>query len=195
MADQGEKDRALAKLEAIDHPLRLAIFTALSLRSASTKELAKELKAPLGKVRYQLNRLRTAGIAELKEERQRRGVAERIYAVHAEPLSEAELMHLSGSQREKVITGILKAIFGDALKALRAGLFASRDDFVVARLPMSLDEQGWAEAVAIHRRAQVELIEAGTESRRRIEDGGPAVADALAFLLLFEMGRPAPAGR
>jgi DNA-binding transcriptional ArsR family regulator len=190
MADQEHRDQAMAKLEVLENPLRLAIFTSLALKPAGAKELSKDLKAPLEKVRYQLNRLRKAGLAEVKEERQRRGVSERIYLVRSEPFTEAEIAQLSSSQREKAIAAILKAILGDALSALRAGSFAARDDFVVARTPMALDEEGWAEAVAIHRRAQVEILAAREASRIRVEGGGRPIADGFSCLLLFDLARP-----
>ncbi|HEU5253076.1 MAG TPA: helix-turn-helix domain-containing protein [Solirubrobacterales bacterium] len=97
----------------------LAIATSLSLRPMSAKELADELGAPVGKVRYQLGRLRSAGLAELKEERQRRGVSERVDFVRAQPFTEAEIAQLTVSQREKAITAILKAVLNDTAKALR----------------------------------------------------------------------------
>ena len=186
MREQDHKDRALAKLEAIDHPLRLAILTSLSLRPASAKELATALNAPPGKVRYQLGRLRKTGLAELKEERQRRGVSEQVYFVHPEPFSREEVSQLSAAQREKVVGGVLKALLGDALQGAREGAFTRRDDFILARTPLSLDEEGWADVVKIFREALAQLLEVREETRMRLERGGGPTSDAFSFLLLFD---------
>jgi DNA-binding transcriptional ArsR family regulator len=190
MADQGNKGQAMAKLEALDNPLRLAILTSLSLRPGSVQELSVELQTSVGKVRYQLNRLRKAGLLEVQDERQRRGVTERIYRARLQHISDAEIAHLSGSQREKAIASILKAILGDGLRALRAGSFAARDDFIVARVPLGLDERGWKEAVAVHRRALSEVSAIHESSQVRIEAGAPRVADAFSCQLLFQVPQP-----
>jgi DNA-binding transcriptional ArsR family regulator len=190
--EKDHKDRALAKLEAIDHPLRLAILTSLSLRPASIKELAEALNVPIGKVRYQLGRLRQAGLAELKEERRRRGVAEQVFFVRPEPFSREEVAQLSATQRESVVGGILKALLGDALKGARGGAFTRRDDFILARTPLSLDEEGWADTVRIFREALAQLLKVREETRMRLELGEEPTSDAFSFLLLFDT---APAAR
>jgi DNA-binding transcriptional ArsR family regulator len=190
MADQGDKEKALAKLEAVDNPLRLAILTRLSLRPGSAKELSVELRTSIGKVRYQLNRLRKTGLLEVQDERQRRGVSERIYRARLDSISDMEIAQLSGSQREKAIASVLKAVLGDALKALRAGSFAARDDFIAARVPLALDERGWKEAVAVHRRALTEVSAIHESSRARLEAGAPRVADAFSCQLLFPIPQP-----
>lgn len=192
MGGDDHKHRALAKLDAVDHPLRLAILTSLSLREATAKEVAEELGAPLGKVRYQLDRLRRTGFARVKDKRQRRGVSEQVYAVRTEPFTELEFAELSASQKEKVVAGMLRAVFSDTARALRAGMFGRRDDFALTRMPLALDEKGWTDAVAIHREAQAKLLRVRDESRQRLEAGGGRVVEALAFLFLFEMAPPTP---
>lgn len=187
MAEQEHKDRALAKLTGIDHPLRLAIATSLSLRPMSANELADELGAPVGKVRYQLGRLRSVGLAELKEERQRRGVSERVYFVRAQPFSGAEMAQLTASQREKAIAAILKAVLNDTAKALRAGTFGGQRDFTLSRLPLALDERGWSEALAIHCDAQARLLDVRDRSDARIEEGERPTVDVFSLLFLFGM--------
>jgi DNA-binding transcriptional ArsR family regulator len=183
----------VAKLEALENPLRLAILDSLSFRSASGKELAQALGAPLGKVRYQLDLLRKAGLVEVKAKRQRRGVSERVYLARFEPLTEAEIAHLSGMQRERAMARVMKAILADALGAQRAGSFAARDDFMVARVPLALDAEGWADALAIHRRAQAEILEVGAASRARIDrEKEPASAAFSCFLLFDDPSRSAP---
>jgi DNA-binding transcriptional ArsR family regulator len=184
--EQDHRDRARAKLEAIDHPLRLAILTSLSLRPASIKELASALDAPPGKVRYQLGRLRKAELAELKEERQRRGVAEQVFFVRPEPFSREEVSQLSAVERETVVGGMLKALLGDALKGARGGAFTRRDDFILARTPLSLDEEGWADAVKIFRETLSQLLVVREETRLRLEREGGSTSDAFSFLLLFD---------
>lgn len=193
MREKQHNDRVLAELGTIDHPLRFEILTSLSLRPASANELAAQLDAPVGKVRYQLDRLRKAGLAELKETRQRRGVSEQVYFVRAKPLTDDEFSRLSEMQRERMVAGIVKGVLGDVLKGMQGKAFSSRDDFVIARTPIPLDEKGWRDAAKIHREALTKLIEVREESRARFDTEGGPTSEAFSFLLFFEMPRPDPA--
>jgi DNA-binding transcriptional ArsR family regulator len=195
VADSDHKQRPQAKLAALDHPLRLEILTALALRPASAKELAAELGAPVGKIRYQLGRLRKAGLVEQRESRQRRGVLEQVYVAPPEPVWDEEFDEVSPPQREKAVAAILKTILSDVTKAMRAGSFARRDDVVVVRTPLRVDQQGWAEATKVHRDALADLLKVRERSMDRIEAGAAPAADAYSFLLLFDMVPPSENAR
>jgi len=74
-------EEAISRIEEFNHPLRMAIHDLLLLKPSSAAELSRRLDVPVGRVRYQLGRLREAGIAELRELRPKRGMVERVYAV------------------------------------------------------------------------------------------------------------------
>ena len=65
--------------KALSHPLRARIFEVLREREASPRELADELKAPLGVTAYHVRRLADLGLIALVRETRRRGSIEHHY--------------------------------------------------------------------------------------------------------------------
>jgi DNA-binding transcriptional ArsR family regulator len=190
MAEDPRKD-ALAKLEVATDPLRLAIVTSLTLQGATAAELATKLDAPLNRVRYQLRRLREAGIAELREVRPRRGVTEQVYFVRRSFISVDEVKNLPPKKLEKAIVEILRAVLRDALESLRAGVFYARDEFATVRTPLRLDNRGWLEAAELHEETMRRLLLLQEQAVARMEEGEEEeeAITAFSFLLLFEAAR------
>jgi DNA-binding transcriptional ArsR family regulator len=170
----------------VSDSLRLEIVTSLTLKPATAAELAEELGEPPNRVRYQLGLLRKAGIAELKEVRPRRGVAERVYFVRRSFISVEEGVDLPPEKLEKGIMELLQAVLRDALKALRAGLFHRRDDFVATRVPLRLDARGWKEAVRLHQETLERTLRLQEEAAGRLEAGNETPITAFSALLLYE---------
>lgn len=195
VVDEESRKEALAKLEGMNDPLRVTIFTVLLLKPASAGDLAAELGVPIGRVRYHLDRLRKAGLTELRESRPRRGVVERVYFARPEYISADEAANLTEEETGRVNMEALKAIVRDALAAVRSGSLTSREDYMLARAPLRLDEEGWTEAAKLQQETLDRLLEIHGESSARLDrDGGRPVA-ALAFLLLFEAAPGPPKKR
>ncbi len=190
MADEESRKEALAKLEGFNNSLRMRILTALILKPSSAGDLAADLELPIGRVRYQLGRLRKAGLAELREQRPRRGVVERVYFVRPNFVSIEDAAHLSPEEINQGNVEILKAIVQDSLAALRAGTFSSRKDFLAARAPLRLDEEGWKQTSALQHDTLNRLIQIHAEASARLERSGNESIAAFAFLLLFEAAPP-----
>lgn len=191
MADGESRKEALAKLEGMNHPLRMRILTALILKPSSAKDLAAELGLPIGRVRYQLGRMRKVGLAELREQRPRRGVVERIYFIRPDYISIEDASHLEPEEMSQAHVEILKAMVHDSVAALRTGTFSAHDDFMAARIPLRLDEEGWKQASAVQHEALNRLIEIHAESSARLDRSESDSIRALGFLLLFEAAPPA----
>jgi DNA-binding transcriptional ArsR family regulator len=191
MAEDTRKN-ALAMLEVATDPLRLAIVTSLTFHPATAAELAAELDAPLNRVRYQLGRLRKAGVADLREARPRRGVVERVYFVRRSFISVDEIKDVPPKQLEKAIVEVLRAVLRDALESLRAGAFYLRDEFVTMRVPLRVDRRGWSEAADLHQEMLQRLLRLQEQSASRLEAGEEEAGEveeaisAFSFLLLFE---------
>lgn len=195
VVDEESRKEALAKLEGMNDPLRVMILTALILKPSSAGDLAAELEIPIGRVRYHLGRLRKAGLAELRESRPRRGVVERVYFIRPHFLSIDDVASLSAEEIGRGNMEVLKAMVRDSLAAFRTGSFFSREEYMLARAPLRLDEEGWTEAAKLQQETLDRLLEIHGESSARLDrDGGRPVA-ALAFLLLFEAAPGPPKKR
>lgn len=186
VADGESRKAALAKLEGFNDPLRIRILTALIFKPASAADLAAELELPIGRVRYQLGRMRKAGLAELREERPRRGVVERVYFIRPNLISPEDASHLTQEEINHGHVEILKVIVQDSLAALRTGSFSARKDFMAARVPMRLDEEGWKKATELQHDTLGRLIEIHVEASTRIDRDGLDSIRAFALLFLFE---------
>jgi len=184
--DEGSREEALAKLEGMNDPLRVAIFTALLRKPASVAELAERLDVPIGRVRYQLGRLREAGLAELREQRPRRGVVEQVYFSRPAVISIEDAAQLDLEELNEGHVEILKVMVRDCLAAFRAGRFASREEFMMARIPLQLDEEGWTLTADLQHETLDRLLQINADALARSEASGAESISAFAFLLLFE---------
>jgi DNA-binding transcriptional ArsR family regulator len=179
-------------VKAMAHPLRLRILAALEHRTASPSELAEELEAPLGNVSYHVRQLHGLGLLKLVKETPRRGAVEHYYRLEARPHITDEVWGAAPPiVKEAVIGGVLSKASEQVNQAVEAGGF-DRAEAHLSRLPLTLDDQGLADAA----RACGELVERfkeiEEESRRRLElkqhDGQ---VQALVVLLLFEAAQSA----
>ncbi|HEY5941577.1 MAG TPA: winged helix-turn-helix domain-containing protein [Solirubrobacterales bacterium] len=186
------RKEALAKLEGFNDPLRMMILTALILKPSSAGDLATELEIPIGRVRYHLGRLRKAGLAELRESRPRRGVVERVYFIRPHFVSIVDAANLTAEEIGRGNLEILKVIMRDSFTAFRTGSFFSREEYMLARVPLRLDEEGWMEAAKVQQDALDRLLEIHGESSARLDRDAGQPISAFAVLLLFEAALSAP---
>jgi len=185
-ADGESRKDALAKLEGFNDPLRARMLTALILRPSSANDLAADLGLPIGRVRYHLGRLRKAGLAELREQRPRRGVVERVYFTRPNFLTNEDAAHLTPEEIGQGHVEILRVIVQDCLAALRAGTFSAREGFQAARVPLRLDDEGWLQASTLQHEALDRLIEIHVEASKRLDRSGDEAIGAFALSFLFE---------
>lgn len=186
MADGEQRKKALAKFETMSDPLRMAIFTVLVRKPASAAELAAEFELPIGRIRYQLGRLREAGLAEVREQRPRRGVVEQVYFSHPAVISIEDFAQLTPEEIKRGHVEVLKMMFRDCLAALEKGTFFSHEDFMMARMPLQLDEEGWKQASDLQHETLDRFLKIQESSHARTDAAGEETIDAFAFLFLFE---------
>ena len=67
--------------QALSHPTRARVLTALRERPRSPKELAEEFAEPLGTVSYHVRTLHGMGLIKLVKKTPRRGAIEHHYRV------------------------------------------------------------------------------------------------------------------
>ncbi len=186
MAEGESRKQALDKLASMDDPLRIELFSALIRKPTSAAELAEELGAPIGRVRYQLGRMREAGLVEVLEERPRRGVVEQVYTSEPMVVSAEDVAELTREEMERGHAMIVKMVIRDFLAVVRRGTFASREDFMAVRLPLRLDEEGWRLASDLQHETLDRFLTIHADAQARISSTENDAVDVLAYLFLFE---------
>ncbi|MFL5872207.1 MAG: winged helix-turn-helix domain-containing protein [Solirubrobacterales bacterium] len=169
-------------------PLRSAVVDCLVLQPATAGELADELDAPIEQIRYQIKRLRRAGIVTVHEEMRRRGAVEYVYVADATELilSREEAAAYPTKLWRRQIPQSLRSIFREALEATRAGAFHGHDCSII-RTPLLLDITGSREICEIFEAAVRDLLEAREKSMTRLQKSGGETRAATSVFLFFEM--------
>ena len=179
-------DETLARVVA--HPLRVQALAVLAERSASPKELAAELGAPVGNVSYHVRELEQLGLIELVEEKKRRGAIEHFYraTVRPEP-SDRQWQRLSPEEREGFSAWTLQRLLADVTLALAGKTFDARADRHLSRTPLLLDEEGWRELVAIQAEALAATLAVQAASAARLGETNAEGFPAIASISCFEL--------
>lgn len=201
---KGQQERAGAKKGArtmvdgiahsVNHPIRLDALSILFERTASPKEIAKQIEAPLATVAFHISELADGGAVKLVKTEPRRGAVEHFYRATRQPdVSEAEWRSMSKRSRRKLAGALLQAIVAESLSSLRHGCMDEDEHLHITWMPMRVDEKGRAELA----KAQEEMLKRYTAIRERSakrlsEDDGTTV---VAATLGFNRARPAAAPR
>ncbi len=189
MASKEEPKRSqVRRLRALGEPLRVSVTTSLALKPASATDLAAELGVPVGRIRYQLRRLRSEGVILVHDQRQRRGTLEQVFA--ADPRRamalESQLLAEASSARRAWQAVVLRAIFGEVLEAIRAGALHHNYDHTIGRVPLTLDAAGFREVEAILTATVERVFVLREESLRRLEKAGAEPLRGLSALFHLE---------
>jgi len=178
----------------MEHPVRWYIAMLLSDRPMSAHQLALLVEMTPGAVRRHLREMEKAGAIGVADLRTRRGAAEKIYELRSDfILSEEERAELSLEQRRRIDAYILKVGFGEALRSLVSKPTASsqgRADSCVTRIPMVLDEEGWAELARIHLETYLKVMDLRDRIEQRLQQAGEEGFRATSLLLCFEVTPP-----
>jgi DNA-binding transcriptional ArsR family regulator len=178
-------------LAALLHPLRRSILGALSVRTASAREIAAETGCSPESIGHQLRRLRREGLIQLEASRRRRGVAENYYRATLEPIiDDDDFEALSLEQRRQFSVELIKSLYVDINRALKEGTFDSRSDSCAGHIRLTLDESGWRELAEIHRETLEEVIVLRRRAAARIRQTGSVGTPTVSAVLCFEMPGP-----
>ncbi len=170
--------------KALSHPLRAHILAILNERVASPNDMAEQLGEPLGNVSYHVKALLELDCIELVSTRPRRGAVEHFYRAIARPyFSDRDWSRLPRSLRQAISDVGLQLIWDDVADSIEGGAFEARDDRILSRVPLVLDERGWEElhgmvAELLERTVQVEA----DATARLAESGEQGMATKLVMM-------------
>lgn len=175
-------------------PLPRGILDRVQMEPVSAAEIAADLDAPAESVRHHLRKMHQMGMVERAGRTRRRGPLEYLYSRDASRaiVGPGEFAGISTAFLDRAHAHLLRTMFRDAKDALAAKTFASRDEFALIRFPISLDDQGWQEALALHGRLLDSVVEICERAKGRIASGQAERFPAGVAILLFEAPSPWP---
>jgi DNA-binding transcriptional ArsR family regulator len=172
----------------VAHPIRARALTILADREASPVEIGRELGIGASHIAYHIRILLEEGLIELTEETPRRGSVEHTYrAVFPDELSDEEYAALTPEQRTRHSRDIFCFAAADAGCAFGSGSFAHRSDHHISRMPLQVDEDGWAELHDLYEGTLREAFRIRREARDRLTAGGVTGTSVIAFTTFFEL--------
>lgn len=175
-------------VRSVAHPLRVKILEALTDHVASPNALAERLETDLSGVAYHTRELDRLGALELVDTGQVRGAVEHFYkATPRAFVGDPEWRKVPPSLLSGVSAATLQTFLDKAIAALEAGTLDGRDDTVFRWMPISLDEEGWKEIVAIMEEATKLMLTAHLRSQDRLsKTGGQGAVSAVVGQAAFE---------
>jgi DNA-binding transcriptional ArsR family regulator len=176
-----------ALVRAYAHPLRRQILGLLDNRTASPREIATELGAPLSNTAYHVRQLAALGLVELVSRTASRGAIEHHYTARVRPVTTDEAWaQLPEIVKRSVVDGWLQQTLTHVMAAAEEGGF-NRPATHHTRTAGALDEKGWAVVASELERALRRVETAVDESRARLEkDPSAKSVEATVVLMHFE---------
>lgn len=173
-------------MKALGHPLRIGILTVLNDRIASPNELSKELDEGLSQVSYHVKVLKDYEMIEMVKTEPRRGAVEHFYKAVSEVfLPSWQLRLMPKSAQRSTFGGVLIELEQDVGVSLETGTFDRRPDWVVARDPRVMDDQGRTEAEEAAAEFLKKYKGIGVEAAKRIAKGESKPVPTTAAVLIF----------
>ncbi|HET8814425.1 MAG TPA: helix-turn-helix domain-containing protein [Solirubrobacterales bacterium] len=161
------------RIKAMSHPLRAAILRIFVERTASPAEISRELDEELSNVSYHAKQLVELECAELVSTRPVRGALEHFYrATERHLIDTEEWEELDPIIAEDLICEFMQKILDDFVASARAQLIGGDKDFHLTRTPLVLDGDGLQEALEVHERARLEILEIEARSAARMVESG-----------------------
>jgi len=177
------RSRAGRSLNLPRRVLLLEVFGQLALHDWNVDELALEIGRGRDEVEAAVRNLHRAGLVVPRDEGE--GVT---YRALPRTVEDEEWAAMSAGERQNMSRSIVHVITAELDLALESGTFDARLDRFLARVPMLLDKEGWAELMEVHQRAFDEILAIQKEATKRLRDSGAAI-EGTSVQTLFELPR------
>jgi hypothetical protein len=172
-------------VRALAHPMRLEILSIVEKRTASPKEIAREIGAPLTHVSYHVRQLAQLGLIKLERTTPRRGAVEHHYSMEGDPSITPEAWRDAPEIAKQALVGATLGKVSAQVNAAAAEAGFSRGEAQLQRLSLELDEEGWREASRAIENLVSDLEGIQSDATERREQHGSHTS-ATAVLMLFE---------
>jgi DNA-binding transcriptional ArsR family regulator len=183
----------LRMAKALSHPIRVRILTILHKQTASPNMVAQEIGEGLSQVSYHFKVLKDFRCIELVGTEPRRGAVEHFYRAISRPfLTDSDWKQLPETVRRGISAVGVQMIVHDAMEALGADTFDSREDRHLSRTPLTLDEQGWKDVASVLAETLDRVLEIQGESSSRLAEGDKEGIPSKVQILHFESPEPQP---
>jgi DNA-binding transcriptional ArsR family regulator len=157
----------------IAHPTRVQAYVILNERVASPNEIAREINSEVGHVSYHVRELKKLGVIEPVDERKVRGAVEHFYRAVQRPVAlEEGLKEMEPEEVDALTRYILQLALTDAAHAVNTGTFDARLNRALVRVPLTVDEEGFAELATLHEETYEAELEIESKSAERMAKEG-----------------------
>jgi len=179
-------------LKALAHPVRVRILGILEHRTATPKELARELSLPLENTSYHVRALREFGFIKLERKRQVRGAVEHHYRAVARPRVSAKAREqMPESLKQAMNAANISQLSELVNRGVEQGKF-SRPESQLQRMPYVLDDEGFKAASDVLSEALERISEVEKGAKARIEAGESDPVPVVTAVMLFDRPDPLP---
>ncbi len=179
------------RIKAMSHPLRASILRILTERTASPAEMARDLDEELSNVSYHTKQLVGFDCAELVSTRPVRGALEHFYRATERHLVDTEEWdELDPLVAEDLVCEFMQKILDDFVASARAGIIGADADFHLTRTLLVLDKEGLQEALEVHEKARLELVEVEARSAARMVESGEKGTNVSSSQGVFKLPDP-----
>lgn len=172
-------------VRALAHPMRLEILSIVEKRTASPKEIAREIGAPLTHVSYHVRQLAQLGLIKLERTTPRRGAVEHHYSMEGDPSITPEAWRDAPEIAKQALVGATLGKVSAQVNAAAAEAGFSRGEAQLQRLSLELDDEGWREASRAMENLVSDLEGIQSDATERRKQHGSHTS-ATAVLMLFE---------
>src|SRR4051812_43305256 len=184
---QGKDNPQEGLAKALSHSVRAQALTLLTERTASPKEIADELDQKLTTVSYHVRVLVRLGLIELVEEESVRGSVAHFYkTVEQDVFANPSWASLPPKVRSASSGQVVEALLSDVAASLADGIFDQREERLVKRTPLLLDEEGWRRVIEIQVSAFEAILGEQASAGHRMKESPSDGVRAILGLLLFE---------
>lgn len=172
---------------ALSHSVREHILAVLNEETSSPAAVGRQLGVKATYLNYHFEELEKNGLIELVEVQPRRGSLEHFYRARKTFfLDETDWERLPETFKAGVDGYILRLIYDEVARALRADSFSARGDRHLSWMPMQVDERGWKDTVSAVNAALERVMEIQAESAERLTASDEEAIPMLVALMGFE---------
>jgi AcrR family transcriptional regulator len=168
-------------------PTKWSVLAILGMRSASRRELARDLDAPAGAIKQYLGELEEEGFVERAKPATSDGPEVWRIRSSFRLMELEEWTRLRPEERRKISAEVICSVEQEISRAVEAGTFDRRPDRHLTRIGFTVDEQGWRELADIQIAAVVASQEVRLKSARRLKQTDEKGITGRSVQMLFEM--------